>query len=571
MIQLLPPQLANQIAAGEVVERPASVVKELVENCIDAGATKIEIDITQGGHKQILIRDNGSGIAKAQLTLALSRHATSKITCLDDLEAISSMGFRGEALASISAVSRLTLTSKTADQSEAWQACAQGMDMAVDIVPAAHPNGTTIDVQDLFFNTPARRRFLRTEKTEFGHIEAVFKRIAMAHPKIEFLLRHNGKRVKHCRVTENPILRIGALHSALHEDMLWPLDVESNGVSLTGLILDPSVNLSATTLHYSFVNQRPMRDKLITHAIRQAYELSGCDPENIGFVLFVNVDPHAVDVNVHPAKHEVRFHDARQVHDFISSAFRKVLLANIPHGNGDDSVLHVNEIMAAAANPSHDYIQPPRAQQGILRNAGSGQVSRTEGYSNSRPPLQKTSTTPWAGTEPTITDHAAFLALDADTCLMRTDDCALWFIRWSECLKARLQSELSAATRAQPLLIPVAIPVCKAWSEAKRQTLEKLHIVVEQIASKLILKQVPSGWRAMPWSNAFSVLIDTTDEISADTVIARLCEFMQSESPFQSQQTMQWFLQLDKHAQNSVLSQSAKRIDITQLEHMVSA
>ena len=190
-IQLLSPQLANQIAAGEVVERPASVVKELLENSLDAGATKIEVDIEKGGHKRIRIKDNGSGIVKSELQLALSRHATSKITTLDDLEQILSLGFRGEALASISSVSRLTLTSRTESQGEAWQAYCEGREMAVNIQPAAHPVGTTIDVADLFYNTPARRKFLRTEKTEFQHIEEVIKRIALSYPKVSFVLKHN--------------------------------------------------------------------------------------------------------------------------------------------------------------------------------------------------------------------------------------------------------------------------------------------------------------------------------------------------------------------------------------------
>jgi DNA mismatch repair protein MutL len=189
-IKKLPPQLANQIAAGEVVERPASVVKELVENALDAGASKVEIDIERGGHKRILIRDNGKGINKEQLTLALSRHATSKIANIDDLEAIVSLGFRGEALASISSVSRLTMTSKPTSQNEAWSAIAEGLAMEVDIKPAAHPDGTSVDVVDLFFNTPARRKFLRAEKTEFNHIETLIKRIALSRPDLSFILKH---------------------------------------------------------------------------------------------------------------------------------------------------------------------------------------------------------------------------------------------------------------------------------------------------------------------------------------------------------------------------------------------
>ena len=198
-IRILPPQLANQIAAGEVVERPASVVKELVENSLDAGATRIDIDIERGGEKLIRIRDNGCGIAKDELALALARHATSKIATLDDLEAIMSMGFRGEALASISSVSRLTFTSRTRDQNEAWQAYAEGREMAVTLKPAAHPAGSTVEVLDLFFNTPARRKFLRTEKTEFGHIDEVVRRIALSRFDVAINLTHNGKLMRQYR------------------------------------------------------------------------------------------------------------------------------------------------------------------------------------------------------------------------------------------------------------------------------------------------------------------------------------------------------------------------------------
>ncbi|MDX1267972.1 MAG: DNA mismatch repair endonuclease MutL, partial [Oceanisphaera sp.] len=194
-IQILPARLANQIAAGEVVERPASVVKELVENSLDAGATRIEIDIEKGGAKLIRIRDNGCGIGKDELTLALSRHATSKVSTLEDLEQILSLGFRGEALASISSVSRLTLTSRPAGQSEAWQAMAEGRDMAVKLQPASHPQGTTLEASDLFFNTPARRKFMRSEKTEFGHIDEVIRRIALSRFDVDLVLRHNGKQV----------------------------------------------------------------------------------------------------------------------------------------------------------------------------------------------------------------------------------------------------------------------------------------------------------------------------------------------------------------------------------------
>jgi len=328
-IEILPARLANQIAAGEVVERPASVIKELVENSLDAGATSIRIDIEKGGAKRIRISDNGHGIVKEELTLALSRHATSKIKDLNDLEAINSLGFRGEALASISSVARLTLTSKPAEQESAWQACAQGRDMDVTVQPAAHPNGTTIDVLDLFFNTPARRKFMRTEKTEFTHIEEVIKRIALANFKVAFTLTHNGNIIRQYRLATTQIQyakRVAQVCGQAFIDNALEISCQHEGLQLHGWIAQPSYTRKQNDLSYSYVNGRMMKDKLINHAIRQSYNdmlPSECYP---AFVLFLQLDCRDVDVNVHPAKHEVRFHQGRYVHDFIYSVCNQALV-----------------------------------------------------------------------------------------------------------------------------------------------------------------------------------------------------------------------------------------------------
>ncbi|PSU93114.1 DNA mismatch repair endonuclease MutL [Photobacterium kishitanii] len=327
-IQILPARLANQIAAGEVVERPASVVKELVENSIDAGATRIDIDIEKGGSRLIRIRDNGKGIAKDELGLALSRHATSKIASLDDLEAIVSLGFRGEALASISSVSRLTLTSRTEDQAEAWSAYAEGRDMEVQLKPAAHPVGTTLEVLDLFFNTPARRKFLRTEKTEFTHIDELIKRIALSRFDVAITLRHNGKLVRQYRIADNPLQQERRLAAACGPSFLQHalvVELAHGDLKLSGWICSPQGARSQNDIQYCYVNGRMMKDKLINHAIRQAYEASLRSEQYAAYVLYIEVDPHQVDVNVHPAKHEVRFHQARLVHDFIYQALQSAL------------------------------------------------------------------------------------------------------------------------------------------------------------------------------------------------------------------------------------------------------
>lgn len=327
-IQLLPPQLANQIAAGEVVERPASVVKELVENSLDAGASQIDIEIEKGGSKLIRIRDNGCGIAEQELVLALSRHATSKISTLADLEHIISLGFRGEALASISSVSRLTLTSKTAGQETAWQASAEGRDMAVQVRPAAHPQGTSIEVLDLFFNTPARRRFLRSDKTEFAHIDELIKRLALSRFDVAWTLTHNGQMVRRLPIADSEQgrqKRLAALCGrGFAEQALW-IESQYGQISLSGWLLPAAACQQAAPCQYSYVNGRMMRDKLLNHAIRQAYgELLAAELQP-AFVLYLTLDAAEVDVNVHPAKHEVRFHQARLIHDFVVQALADAL------------------------------------------------------------------------------------------------------------------------------------------------------------------------------------------------------------------------------------------------------
>ncbi len=327
-IQILPARLANQIAAGEVVERPASVIKELVENALDAGASSIDIEIEKGGSKLIRIRDDGCGIVKDELALALSRHATSKIASFDDLENITSLGFRGEALASISSVSRLKLTSKPQHQSEAWQAFAEGRDMAVKVVPAAHPKGTTIEVVDLFFNTPARRKFLRSDKTEFYHIDELIKRIALSRFDVQFTLKHNGKLLRKLPKALDQgqkDRRIAQLCSKAFAENAVHVSCDYEGVSLSGYIALPSGCRSQNDVQYSYVNGRMMRDKLINHAIRQSYGQQLGDSQYPAYVLYLRVDPKQIDVNVHPAKHEVRFHQARLVHDFIVQALEQAL------------------------------------------------------------------------------------------------------------------------------------------------------------------------------------------------------------------------------------------------------
>ncbi len=340
-IQLLPLQLANQIAAGEVVERPAAVVKELLENSLDAGATQIDIDIEGGGSRLIRVRDNGCGIDKDELSLALARHATSKISSLADLQAIQSQGFRGEALASISSVSRLTLTSRTASQPEAWLVYAEGRDLITTIKPAAHPPGSTIEVLDLFYNTPARRQFMRTEKTEFSHIDEVVRRIALAHFGIAITLRHNGKMIhQYHAALDNPQheRRLAAICGPAFLQHALSVAWQHGDLAVSGWVAVPAGlrtfrDMQFREMQYCYVNRRMIRDRLISHAIRQACQELLQGELQPSYVIFLEIDPHQVDVNVHPAKQEVRFHQARLVHDFICQAVTTVVQSSPEKGS----------------------------------------------------------------------------------------------------------------------------------------------------------------------------------------------------------------------------------------------
>jgi len=327
-IELLSPRLANQIAAGEVVERPASVIKELLENSLDSGAKRIDVDVEQGGVKLLRVRDDGGGISSEDLPLALARHATSKIRDLEDLERVMSLGFRGEALASISSVSRLTLTSRTRDAEQAWQVETEGRDMASRVQPAAHPVGTSVEVRDLFFNTPARRKFLKAEKTEFDHLQEVIKRLALARFDVAFHLRHNGKTVLSLHEAHDDAARarrVGAVCGSGFLEQALPIEVERNGLHLWGWVGLPTFSRSQADLQYFYVNGRAVRDKLVAHAVRQAYRDVLFNGRHPTFVLFFEVDPSVVDVNVHPTKHEVRFRDGRMVHDFLYGTLHRAL------------------------------------------------------------------------------------------------------------------------------------------------------------------------------------------------------------------------------------------------------
>lgn len=334
-IRLLPQKLINQIAAGEVIERPASVVKELVENSLDAGAMQIDIEVEKGGSGLIRIRDNGGGIEKAELSLALKRHATSKIASLEDLEAVRSMGFRGEALPSIASVSQLAVISRTVEAAKGWRVTADGVAVSAP-VPAPHPPGTTVEVRDLFFNTPARRKFLRTEKTEFTHIYNVVRRLALARFDVAFSLRHNERETFRLASAQNQRAqerRIAKLCGEPFVENAVHLEHAAAGMRMHGWLALPTFSRSQADLQYVYVNGRAIRDKVIVHALKLAYQDVMFHGRQPAYLLYLEMPPQMVDVNAHPQKSEVRFRESRMVHDFLHHTVEHALADTRPGGD----------------------------------------------------------------------------------------------------------------------------------------------------------------------------------------------------------------------------------------------
>ena len=356
-IRPLPPLLINQIAAGEVIERPASVVKELLENSLDAGARQISVELEQAGVKCIRVRDDGSGIGRDDLALAVSRHATSKISSLDDLEAVASLGFRGEALPSIASVARLEVVSRQQEAEHGWRLCADGTDQVGDPEPSAHPIGTSIEVRDLFYRVPARRKFLRTERTELGHIEQLIRRMALARADVGFSVQHNGRELFDLRACPEAASAAGdrdqesatalatawagpraeRLQTLLGEAFVehaLEVDEQAVGLALNGWVARPAFSRSQADLQFFFVNGRMVRDKLVAHAVRQAFQDVLHHGRHPAYVLYLQLDPRQVDVNVHPAKQEVRFREGRQVHDFLFRSLHRRLAHGLERGLG---------------------------------------------------------------------------------------------------------------------------------------------------------------------------------------------------------------------------------------------
>ena len=496
-IRPLPPQLVNQIAAGEVVERPSSVVKELLENSLDAGARRLEIDVEEGGRRLIRVRDNGMGIPRDELALALSRHATSKLSTLEELECIASLGFRGEALPSIASVSRLTLQSRTAADDTGWAVQGDGSDHCPEPVPVAHAQGTTVEVRDLFYNTPARRKFLRTETTEYRHLEDVVRRIALSRFSVELVLRHNQKPVLHlpaAAARAEQERRVAELCGKTFMEQALHVEHEAAGLRIEGWIGLPTFSRSQPDLQYFFVNGRMVRDKLIGHAVRQAYQDVLYHGRHPAFVLYLVLDPAGVDVNAHPAKHEVRFRDSRLVHDFLFRSLHQMLADVRPGGQPDAA-----QVSLAPAPGSFAGAMAPRQQPMALpvREETAGYYSLLQGAGQAR------SETPgMPRTEPVEVPplgyalgqlHGIYILAQNREGLVLVDMHAAHERITYECLKAAQAGE---GIRSQPLLVPVSLAVSRREAdraEQHRSELADLGVELDRLGPEtLVVRQVPN-------------------------------------------------------------------------------
>ncbi|MEI6269928.1 MAG: DNA mismatch repair endonuclease MutL [Methylococcaceae bacterium] len=479
-IHSLPIQLVNQIAAGEVVERPSSVVKELVENCFDAGAGHITIEIEQGGARLIKIRDDGCGIVKEDLSLALSRHATSKIATLQDLEQVASMGFRGEALPSISSVARLTLISRTGDAQCAWCVTADGSEQDFDPQPDPHPQGTTVDVRDLFYNTPARRKFLKTEKTEFTHIETLIKRMALSRFDIGFTLLHNQKEVLNLKPAATDSAQehriAGICGSAFIENSV-KIDFAASGLQLTGWVGLPTFSRSQQDMQFFYVNGRLIRDKLVSHAVKQAYQDVLFHGRHSVFVLYLTLDPTLVDVNAHPAKLEVRFREGRLVHDFLFTALHRSLAKVRPaHSvvNLDDNVSLplTPEVVSEQARPLFDqqpvYNARPPQQTSLPTVAETisayASLYPEESVVQKQQPPSTQDTPPLGYAIAHL--HNIYILAETPKGIILVDAHAAHERVTYERLKKQYQS---GAIPRQPLLLPIKIKVSSAEADLAEQ------------------------------------------------------------------------------------------------------
>lgn len=497
-IQRLPPRLINQIAAGEVVERPASVVKELLENSIDAGATQIEIEIEQGGVQLIRVRDNGCGIFRDDLALALTHHATSKILTLDDLEQVSTLGFRGEALPSISSVSRLELCSRIAGDPNGWRILGDSYLSEPMLEPVAHPVGTTVEVRDLFFNTPARRKFLRTEKTEFARLEEIVARISLSHFETGISLHHNQRPVHRLppALTEQARReRLASICGQAFAEHVLPVAIQNDGLRVWGWIALPTFSRSQTDLQHFYVNGRMVRDKLLSHAIRQAYQDVLFQGRHPAFVLYLELPPAEVDVNAHPGKLELRFRESRRVYDFLFRALHG-LLASTRRGSGEPAQLLALDSGHMPAQPStmphqhsHAFVQALPLQ--IREQMGAYAALHPATSVPAQVPVE-TEQGPLLGYA-LAQLHGIFILAQNQQGLVLVDMHAAH----ERIIYERLKSAWAVnGMQAQTLLVPITLAVSAReadLAEAQQELLAELGLTLDRLGPEtLAVRQVPT-------------------------------------------------------------------------------
>ena len=549
-IQQLNPRLSNQIAAGEVVERPASVIKELLENSLDAGSTRIDIEIEAGGTRLIRVRDNGRGIHDEDLTLALSRHATSKIRETEDLEGISTLGFRGEALASMASVSRLTLTSNSAqDPTSGWSVSVAGESMVATVIPRPHPQGTTVEVKDLFFNTPARRKFLRTDKTELQRVEEVLRRLSLSHQHVAFNLQHNGKLLRQF----SPVMpgdsverRLAAvfgsafMENAIYLEQSFPAEQGGIGLQLRGWIGLPTYSRSQADQQYFYVNDRMIRDKLVTHAVKQAYQdvlFHGRQPV---YALFLTLDPRLVDVNVHPTKHEVRFRSGREVHSFLFSAIHRAL-ADVRPDAGSGALAPGSFVQGSSVQGE---IMPADAgsptQQG-MRFTSHGSPSAGSAFVREQLPAYNRLLNPglanFAGTEfpplPPETEipplgyavaqlHGVFILAQNARGLVIVDMHAAHERITYERLKQATDDE---GLKMQPLLVPISVAMSErecAMAEEHVEALNGLGFDLQRVSEEsIVVRSIPA---MLSKENAGQLVQDVLADLAEYGTTARITQ-----------------------------------------------
>ena len=507
LIKQLPSHLVNQIAAGEVVERPSSVIKELVENSLDAGATEIQVEVESGGMKRIRIVDNGSGIAKDELTLALSRHATSKINNLDDLESIKSLGFRGEALPSIASVSRLSISSATEQGEHGWKLDAR---QDSEPEPISHQSsGTVIEVNDLFYNVPARKKFLRTERTEFNHIDSLFKTLALSHPQVGLQLNHNRKTIYQLPSATNELTmkqRLARLCGSEFSSSVVTIDIAIDDLKLQGWVALPTFSRSQADMQYFFVNRRMVRDKVISHAVRQSYQDVLFHGRHAAFVLYLDLDPRQVDVNVHPQKHEVRFRNSRQVHDFLYRSLHRALAEVQPEQqlaspafalntaglSAESAVSHQSRLDLQQGTPPHRYtefakpLSPERIQEqmaGYAQLVSQNEVTDQSSSPELAPPLGYA----------LAQFKGIYILAENDSGLVLVDMHAAHERIVYERLKQNAEAE---GIISQPLLVPPTLNVSQSEAELVEQQSETIGLLglnLERLShEKIRVREVPA-------------------------------------------------------------------------------